>query len=157
VNNKLDWVTQGATTAEIARILCVARAAAVAPSPVALVAAWYEIGQPAARRAVLRALPLLSHGKLHILVAQRAARSNDPVVFEAIAYDNPYPAAFFNDDQFAELVQAVVDRGGGLGRIIGLVDRERVRLSFARSSGRTETRVTTDASSSVLADPETAS
>jgi hypothetical protein len=60
-------------------------------------------------------------------------------VFEAIACDNPYPARFFPDLNFNQLVLKAFFTGVAVQRIVGLADRrnaELVRMAQAYASER---------------------
>ena len=59
---------------------------------------WYDEGDDRSRRIILRTLALLPHPRLHARLARRAIHSGIAVVFDAICYDNPFPATYFDDD-----------------------------------------------------------
>jgi hypothetical protein len=90
---------------------------------VALVDDCYRRGDVRERQAVLRALPLLSGAHRFLDVALAAARTNLQPDFEALAAENPYPAAHFPQDAFNELVLKALSVGLPLGRIVALRDR----------------------------------
>ncbi len=92
----------------------------------------YERGDTRQRQAVLRALPLLPHPERFLAVAVDAARSGLPPLFEAIACENPYPAAHFPALNFNHLVVHALVTGVALDRVDGLgarVTPELVRMA----------------------------
>jgi hypothetical protein len=94
----------------------------------------YHRGDLRQRQAVLRALPLLPHSERFLAVALDAARSGMPgpghgghatggppdPLFEAIACENPYPAAHFPALNFNQLVVQALATGVALDRVEGL-------------------------------------
>ena len=56
------------------------------------------------RQAVLRALPLLPEPERFAAIAIEACRTNVLPVFEAIACENPYPARYFPERNFNQMV-----------------------------------------------------
>jgi hypothetical protein len=92
----------------------------------------YHQGDTRQRQAVLRALPLLPRPERFLAVAIDAARSGIPPLFEAIACENPYPAAHFPLLNFNLLVLQALMTGTALDRVEGLgarVTPELVRMT----------------------------
>jgi hypothetical protein len=83
----------------------------------------YGRGDIRERQAVLRALPLLPHPERFLALAADAARSTVMPVFEAIACENPYPAAYFPVMNFNHMVVAALSGGISLDRVVGLGER----------------------------------
>jgi hypothetical protein len=104
-----------------------------------LVADLYEKGELREQEAVLRALPYLPEPPSYLAVAVGACRSHAQSVFEAIACENPYPAAFFPDLNFNQMVLKAVFTGASVDRIAGLDRRitpELVRMAEGYASER---------------------
>jgi hypothetical protein len=85
-----------------------------------VVDAVYRKGDTRERQAILRALPLLASPDRFLAIAVEAARSGVPPLFEAIACDNPYPAAHFPTLNFNSLVMHALAMGVPLACIVGL-------------------------------------
>jgi hypothetical protein len=110
----------------------------------ALVDRRWRTGDTRQRTALLRALPVVPEPTRWLRLAIGARHGAVRAVFEALACDNPYPATYFHDVHFEDMVLAALDAGLPLGRIVGLGRRVTTRLSttamrFAaalRASGR---------------------
>lgn len=105
----------------------------------ALVGACFDQGELGERRALLRALSLLPKPERFVPLAVEACRSHVQVLFEAIACENPYPAAFFPALNFNQLVLKALFLGISVERIVGLQDRltaELARMARAYESER---------------------
>lgn len=107
---------------DFARAALLVRAGEVldAPAMQAAVDGAYRKGDTRERQAVLRALPLLSQSDRFLTVAVEAARSSIPPLFEAIACENPYPAAQFPALNFNHMVMRALVVGVALERLVGL-------------------------------------
>jgi hypothetical protein len=104
----------------------------------ALVRELYRRGDVGERQAVLRALPVLDDAG-HVDTAIDACRTNVQTVFEAIACDNAYPAKYFADAAYFQMVLKALFIGAPVGRIVGLDARttdELVRMVEAYASER---------------------
>ncbi len=91
------------------------------------------------RHAVLRILAALPDPVRFLDTAVDACRTNVLSVFEAIACDNPYPARWFPDPAFAQLVLKGLFIGAPIGRVVELSSRitdELVRMVDAYASER---------------------
>lgn len=126
--NRLAWIAQGACLEEIVRILFMVRAERRSSHPEVTVQQWFTVGRPEEKRAVLRSLPLLCRPKAHLGIALRAMRARDPSGLEAIACENPYPAAFFSDCEMDELMDRVEKTGLDPSRVIDAASRLRSKL-----------------------------
>jgi hypothetical protein len=129
------WLVQGRAADELARVWMLASAARRLPPAtiVSLVADAYRHGELRERIAVLRALPLLPVHEDFVALAVDACRTSVQPVFEAIAAENPLPAARFPEPSFNQMVLKAVFTGLALGRIIGLDARRTPEL--ARMAG----------------------
>lgn len=99
----------------------------------------YRHGEARERAAVLRALPLLSQPERFVELAADACRTHVMPVFEAIVCENPYPAAYFSDATFRQMVLKAVFVEVKVARILGLegrMDAELARMVGAYVSER---------------------
>jgi hypothetical protein len=88
-----------------------------------LVERCYRHGDGRERQAVLRALPLLPHPERFLTLALDACRSTTRPVFEALACDNPYPAAHLHEIHFNPMVMKALAADLSLDRIVSLGTR----------------------------------
>jgi hypothetical protein len=116
-----------ATEAALARIALLAAPGTTIDEADA--AALFRAGDNDERVAILRALPLLPDPARFLDLAVDACRTNVVSIFEAIACDNPYPAAHFPDLNFNQLALKTVFLGLPLARILGLGDRRTPELA----------------------------
>jgi hypothetical protein len=105
----------------------------------------YRAGAMRERQAVLRVLALLPEPARFLAIALDACRASTQPVFEAIACENPYPAAYFPEASFNQMVLKAVFTEVPLARILGLDARRtpdlvRMASDYAderRAAGRT--------------------
>jgi len=126
---------------ELGRVALLVAICAELESSAALevVSAQFKTGDNAERAAVLHALPLLPAPERFVELAIDACRTSVQSVFEAIACENPYPARFFPDLNFNQLVLKAFFTGIAVRRIVGLAARnsaELVRMANAYASER---------------------
>jgi hypothetical protein len=99
--------------------------------------ACYEQGDTGEQASWLRGLCLLPRCEAFLLTAIDACRTNILPLFEAIACENPYPAGYFPELSFNQLVLKSLFKGVALERIIGLPSRLNPELSrMARDYAR---------------------
>lgn len=111
----------------------------------------FTTGELREQQAVLRALAHLPAPERFVSVAIEAVRTNALTVIEAIACENPYPARFFPDPAFNQLVLKCLFHGVSLRRLDGLEPRITPELkrmvsgyvSERRAAGRTVPEDTT--------------
>jgi hypothetical protein len=99
----------------------------------------FRTGDNAERAALLHSLPLLPEPQRFLELAIDACRSHVQHVFEAIACENPYPARFFPEANFNQLVLKAFFTGVAVSRIEGLPGRrtaELARMAHAYASER---------------------
>jgi hypothetical protein len=112
---------------------------------VALVRELYLKGDEREQAAVLRSLALLPDPGRFLEIGIDGCRTNVRDAFEAIACENPYPAAHFPEPSFNQLVLKAYFVGVPVSRIIGLERRKTPELrrmaadyaSERRAAGRT--------------------
>jgi hypothetical protein len=132
--------------ADLGRAALLARALEVIPASEHLdfVREVYQRGDTREQAAVLRALALLPDSRRFVDIATDACRTNVTDVFEAIACENPYPAAHFPELNFNQLVIKAIFMGVAVSGIVGLAERRtdelrRMAEDFAserRAAGR---------------------
>ncbi|WP_397569132.1 EboA domain-containing protein [Schlesneria sp. T3-172] len=79
--------------------------------------------------AIYQSLPLLPHPEAHVLRAAEGIRTNIKAVFCAVAYQNPYPAEQFNEDQWNQMVLKCQFIGVPMAPVVGLDQRSNAALS----------------------------
>jgi hypothetical protein len=90
---------------------------------VALVNELFTTGDLRERQAVLRMLPHLLAPERFVAIGIDAVRNNATSVIEAIACENPYPAAHFPEDAFNQMVLKCLFCGVSLRRVQDLARR----------------------------------
>jgi hypothetical protein len=89
----------------------------------------YELGDAREQQSWLKAVGLLPHPEQFLAVVVDACRTNILPVFESIACENPYPARYFPELNFNQMVLKALFVGVSLTRIVGLQARLNPRLS----------------------------
>lgn len=93
-----------------------------------LVFALLEGGEIGEQESLLRTLCLLPEPERYVDVGVAACRTNARPVFEAIACENPFPAAFFPDLSFNQMVLKAMFMQVPVSRIEGLQARTTTEL-----------------------------
>ena len=78
---------------------------------------------------VYRSLPYFSNAEEYVMMAIDGIRTNMVAVFDAIAMDNQYPATYFEEAAWNQMVLKAIFMERPLYRIIGLDDRKNARLA----------------------------
>ena len=141
-----DSVPDGWTCDDALRaVLLLSVAELVGPDELCVIAIeCYERGDSREQQSWLKALPLLPDAERFLSVAIDACRTNIVPQFEAIACGTPYPARYFPEPNFNQLVLKALFVGVALERIVGLESRlnpelTRMALDYAaerRAAGR---------------------
>jgi hypothetical protein len=129
------WPLSGVARAAVLQLAC-ERLGPQAPN---LVEHLFRTGDNDERAAVLRALPALPEPARFVTLAADACRSHVQSVFEAIACENPFPARWFPEHNFNQLVLKAFFVGVPVRRIEGLAQRhspELLRMAEAYASER---------------------
>lgn len=124
-----QWTTDDAARAAI--LLMVAKESPAQFQDVAV--ACYEKGDTRAQQSWLRSLAVLPQSERFLSEAIDACRTANVQLFEAIACENPYPARYFPDRNFNQLVMKALANGVALSRIVAL--SRRVNPDLARMAG----------------------
>jgi hypothetical protein len=99
----------------------------------------FKTGDNDERAALLKGLSMLPEPEAFVDLAVDACRSHVQQVFEAIACENPYPARYFPEHAFNQMVLKSFFTGTSVQRIEGLATRrsaELVRMAEAYASER---------------------
>lgn len=99
------------------------------PDVVSGLASCYEQGDAAEQTSWLRALPLLPEPQRWLPWAVDACRTNIQPLFQAIACENPYPAAHFPERNFNQMILKALFNNVVLARIAGLPARRNADLA----------------------------
>jgi hypothetical protein len=136
---RVRWAGKDWRCDELGRAALILRAFELLPGDAhaAFLVDLYAKGENREKAAILRALPLLPRGARFIELALEAGRANALDVFEAIACENPWPAAHFPAPAFERLIVKALFLGVALSRIEGLEGRitpelRRMAGDFAR-------------------------
>lgn len=121
----LPFFPAGWGTDELGRTLLLQAAleARLPEAHTALVNELFVTGDLRERQAVLRALPHLPAPERFLVVGVEAVRNNAVSVIEAIACENPYPARYFPEDAFNQMVLKCLFCEVSLARVQGLAGR----------------------------------
>lgn len=121
----IDWPVESWGLDELGRVtlLVAACAGRSADDVEALVDDAYRHGDNRERQAVLRALPFLPEPERLVPIGVDACRTSIQPVFEAIACENPFPARYFPELNFNQMVLKAVFTGVAIERIVGLEGR----------------------------------
>jgi hypothetical protein len=84
--------------------------------------------------ALISSLGLLENPEIWILKATDAVRSNIGVVFDAIAFENPYPKLYFSELAWNQLVLKCIFNDKPIHRILGLDERANKELATSISN-----------------------
>ena len=96
---------------------------------VKLVHEWFRMADESERAAVIRGLMLLAETDVLKPVALECGRTNSIRLYEALAIHNPYPAAFYTQHEFNQLVLKSLFTGVKIQYVLGLAERANEELS----------------------------
>jgi hypothetical protein len=133
------FVPAGWGTDELGRALLLLAATEGRPpdSLCAVLTDLYRKGEMREQQALLRVLAYLPTPGAWVELAAEAVRSNVTSVFEALACDNPFPAAYMDGVAFNQLVMKAIFNSLPLARILGLRERAGAELTrMARAYAR---------------------
>jgi hypothetical protein len=111
-------------SAEAARMVLLMSAIDASPEPTeSVIGGYYQMGDESEHIALIRGLGFFGRADFLTVIALDAGRSNNLEVLAALTLDNPYPAAFFSDDQFNQMVLKALFLGLAIERVWGLQQR----------------------------------
>ncbi len=97
-------VAHGASLTEISRVYLLSRVLEADSNYfIPKVAQLIQLADTGELKTFLRYLVLLPHAEAFSQVAVEALRTNIAIIFDAISLDNPYPARYFNDQQWNQM------------------------------------------------------
>jgi hypothetical protein len=122
--------------------MLMARSHAVAPEQFESdVVSCYEQGDTRVQQSWLRASSLLPAPEHFLASVVDACRTHILPLFESVACENPYPARYFLDRNFNQMVLKALFNGVALARIVGLSSRLNAELSRMAGDYANERRV----------------
>jgi len=89
----------------------------------AVITAYYRMGDESERIAVIRGLIFFAPGDFLSVLALDAGRTNNLELLAALTLDNPYPASFYSDQEFNQMVLKGLFLGLAIERVEGLEQR----------------------------------
>lgn len=95
----------------------------------ALIKQYYQAGDSSEKCALLKGLMLLDSKGVAVNIAVNAARCNSAVEFKALALNNDYPATFFAELNFNQLVLKALFMGVEIAQFMNLALRRNAALS----------------------------
>jgi hypothetical protein len=125
------FVPVGWGTDEVGRSLLLLAGAATTAEPATVAGVvddLFRMGEMREQQAVLRVLQFLPDPGRYVTLAADAVRTNVVGVLEAIACENPFPAAHIPEPAFNQLVMKCLFNGVSLQRVIGLAARNNAEL-----------------------------
>ena len=143
------WPAHWTIEDTVRAVLLLERAAAAPATFVEDAIACYEAGDAREQQSWVRAVWLLPQPEAFLPLVIDGCRTSILPLFESIACENPYPARFFPELNFNQLVLKSLFNGVQLSRIIGLDGRLNAELSRMAADYAQERRA---ASRSVPAD-----
>lgn len=122
VNAGVDWELGGWTLDELARGAILLRSLEKQPAAqhASTLDELFRQGDTRERTSLLKTLPFLPHPEACLSLAIESCRSSVQPIFEAIACENPYPAAYFPELNFNQLVLKALFVEVSLKRVTGL-------------------------------------
>lgn len=84
-------------------------------------------------QAIYAALPFFNYAPVWTQRATEAIRSNVGLIFDAMAFNNPYPARYFDDTAWNQLVLKTIFNDKSIWNILGLEDRRNQSLAVTIS------------------------
>jgi hypothetical protein len=83
--------------------------------------------------ALYSSLPFLNDPEHWVFRATEAVRSNVGNIFDALAFQNPYPYQYFSEQQWNQLVLKCIFNDKGIHQIWGLKERSNANLALSLS------------------------
>lgn len=89
----------------------------------------YSLSDEREKAAIVRGLILFSENDALKLIALEAGRTNSIVLFESLATNNPYPAAYYSEVEFNQFILKALFVGVNISYVHGLEERANPELS----------------------------
>lgn len=121
------WSLEDAARAVL--LLTRAEAANGSADFVAAATSCYEQGDAREQQSWLRTVGVLPEPQRFLALVIDACRSSVQPIFDAVACENPYPAQFFPERNFNQLILKALFNGVALARVVGLAGRLNPELS----------------------------
>ena len=135
-----SWPAHWTLEDAIRAVLLLARAESAPPDFQSDAIACYESGDAREQQSWVRAVWLLPQPETYLPLVIDGCRTSILPLFESIACENPYPARFFPELNFNQLVLKALFNGVRLSRIAGLAGRLNAELSRMASDYAQERR-----------------
>ncbi|MCK9607068.1 MAG: EboA domain-containing protein [Methylomonas sp.] len=116
--------------ADAGRALLILQAVMSAPEQHALIVrSYFEQGDESEVAIMVRIVNLFYDAESYKFQVREVGRTNSKPLYAALAQYNPYPARFYDDHEFNQLVLKALFIGVGIASIIGLSERANFELS----------------------------
>ena len=130
VAEDLQLPIQRWTASDAGRALLILQAIAIAPEiEQEIVQTYFEQGDESEIASLVRVINLLNGAKRYKFHMREVSRTNSKPLYAALAQYNPYPARFYDDHEFNQLVLKALFMGIGIDSVIGLNERANPELS----------------------------
>lgn len=94
-----------------------------------IVRSYFEQGDESEIAIIVRVVNLLKNPERYKFYVREVGRTNSKPLYAALAQLNPYPARYYDDHEFNQLVLKALFIGIGIDTVIGLRDRANAELS----------------------------
>jgi hypothetical protein len=95
----------------------------------ATITAYHQMGDEAERIALMRGLIFFAPGDYLTRLALEAGRTNSLELLSALTLDNPYPASFYTEPAFNQMVLKGLFLGLAIERVVGIEQRANPELT----------------------------
>ena len=120
----------GWTTATASRVLLLLEAARLNPrEEVSIVTAAFRMGDETERAAIMRGLVLFPSAQLLKPIALEVGRANSMELYTVLALNNPFPAEYYSDHEFNQMVLKSLFNMLPIEQVSGLARRANPDLS----------------------------
>lgn len=118
------------TIADTGRIIMLISAIETQPEQTQeTITAYYKMGDESERIALIRSLLIFAPGNSLTELALDAGRTNSLEILAALTLDNPYPARFYSESEFNQMVLKGLFLGLAIERVVDLSERANPELS----------------------------
>jgi hypothetical protein len=118
------------TVADAGRALLILRSVLTDASQAqTIIQTYFQQGDESEVATITRILILFANGETLKSYAREVGRTNSKPLFAALAQYNPYPAKYYSDHEFNQLVLKALFMGIGIDPVIGLLQRANPELS----------------------------